>query len=410
MAAVPPSKNTAKIVEEFIRYAQQHLGTVSGLINTVSIFPSVPSPITLPSIVNWTGYFIPPPPPSIGVDSLGQLELNEVEEEELKEQIQQEKERVIDNLNEANEILSSGILSNQLDEDILQTHIANLEETIENPDIINETLRELKIQKNQTTVEGYSIYGNIAPTPNPTITFNTSNSDIQSIFVGDTEPKPVIKKLPQSQNLKLMEAALIKIGVTNTEMIKAVKANSLKESGGQVVVEDLAGYGRTANSRIREIFGDRVAKYTEDQLTQLKKNTPLFTDAIYGVSSGKVGKGLGNTAAGDGYKYRGRGFIQLTGKANYTAASLALYKDTRLVKNPDLALQPQIAADTTAWYIKTGIPYMSKLTGISAVAPTQGNANVLVTSMIAGTAIKRGGKGFLATEALVKVDTYSLQV
>jgi predicted chitinase len=409
MAAVPPSKNTAKIVEEFIRYAQQHLGTVSGLINTVSIFPSAPSPITLPSIVNWSGYFIPPAPPSFGVDSLGQLELNEVEEEELKGEIQTEKERVLNNLNEANEILSSGVLSNELDEDIVQTHIANLEEKIENPDIISETLRDLKIQKKQTTVEGYSIYGNVAPTANTTVTFNGNGDDIQSIFPGDKSVPKLNIKQSTSKNLQLIESSLIKVGITDKAMIKAVKANSLKESQGQIIVEDMEGYAGTTNKRIRFIFGDRAAIYTDAQLDEIKKSAVSFGDLMYGYKT-KKGIGLGNTAPGEGYKFRGRGFIQLTGKSNYTAASLALYKDTRLVTNPDLVLQPQYAADTMAYYIKSGIPYMSKLTGIKAVGPTQADANILVTSMIAGSVVKRGGKGFLSSEALAKVDTYSSQV
>jgi hypothetical protein len=80
MSAIPPSKNTAKIVEEFIRYAQQHLSTVSGLINTVSVFPSAPSPITLPSVVNWTGYFVPPAMASFDINTRGEDELNEVAE------------------------------------------------------------------------------------------------------------------------------------------------------------------------------------------------------------------------------------------------------------------------------------------------------------------------------------------
>jgi hypothetical protein len=80
MSAIPPSKNTAKIVEEFIRYAQQHLSTVSGLINTVSVFPSAPSPVTLPSVVNWTGFFVPPPMTSFDVNARAEDELNEVAE------------------------------------------------------------------------------------------------------------------------------------------------------------------------------------------------------------------------------------------------------------------------------------------------------------------------------------------
>lgn len=50
----------------------------------------------------------------------------------------------------------------------------------------------------------------------------------------------------------------------------------------------------------------------------------------------KIGKNLGNTQHGDGYKYRGRGFVQLTGRANYVKAGKKLEID--LVGNPDLAL------------------------------------------------------------------------
>ena len=59
---------------------------------------------------------------------------------------------------------------------------------------------------------------------------------------------------------------------------------------------------------------------------------------------------IGNTKIGDGWRYRGRGFLQLTGRYNYTAASRAL--GLNLVKNPDLALKPEIAAKTAVWYWK----------------------------------------------------------
>lgn len=60
--------------------------------------------------------------------------------------------------------------------------------------------------------------------------------------------------------------------------------------------------------------------------------------------TGKLAKALGNTpeADGDGYKYRGRGFVQITGRANYAKAGKALGVD--LVGNPDMALQPTVAA------------------------------------------------------------------
>lgn len=57
---------------------------------------------------------------------------------------------------------------------------------------------------------------------------------------------------------------------------------------------------------------------------------------------------LGNTQPGDGRRFKGRGFIQLTGRANYEAAGRALGLD--LVNNPELAAQPENAARVAAWY------------------------------------------------------------
>ncbi len=61
---------------------------------------------------------------------------------------------------------------------------------------------------------------------------------------------------------------------------------------------------------------------------------------------------LGNNRPGDGYAYRGRGFIQLTGRANYKRYGEYLGLD--LVNNPELAADPQVALLIAAkyWSIK----------------------------------------------------------
>mgnify|MGYP000679869828 CR=1 FL=1 len=56
----------------------------------------------------------------------------------------------------------------------------------------------------------------------------------------------------------------------------------------------------------------------------------------------KIGKALGNTLPGDGYKFRGRGYVQITGRRNYSKASTITGVD--LLADPDKALDPVIAA------------------------------------------------------------------
>lgn len=56
---------------------------------------------------------------------------------------------------------------------------------------------------------------------------------------------------------------------------------------------------------------------------------------------------LGNLGAPDGERFKGRGFVQLTGRANY-----ALHGGAQLIENPDLANDPEIAARLLASFLK----------------------------------------------------------
>lgn len=81
----------------------------------------------------------------------------------------------------------------------------------------------------------------------------------------------------------------------------------------------------------------------------------------YDVSSKNVAnqiraRRMGNTKIGDGILFCGKGFVQLTWKANYMAATRALqpyFPGIDLVKNPNDAMIPEVAAHTMAHYIRT---------------------------------------------------------
>lgn len=70
-------------------------------------------------------------------------------------------------------------------------------------------------------------------------------------------------------------------------------------------------------------------------------------------TSPKTAKILGNKHPGDGIKYHGRGFIQITGRDNYRMAGEAL--GLPLEQKPELAAKPDVAAKIAIWYWKTRV-------------------------------------------------------
>lgn len=62
----------------------------------------------------------------------------------------------------------------------------------------------------------------------------------------------------------------------------------------------------------------------------------LYVRSAEKLANEVYGGRMGNNEVGDGFKYIGRGAIQLTGKDNYTRCSIELFDDLRLVEDPDL--------------------------------------------------------------------------
>lgn len=77
--------------------------------------------------------------------------------------------------------------------------------------------------------------------------------------------------------------------------------------------------------------------------TQFERNPEKIANKVYGGRAD-----LGNTEDGDGWRFHGRGLIQLTGRSNYTVCGLAL--DKPFAELPELVLEPENATLSAGWF------------------------------------------------------------
>ena len=128
--------------------------------------------------------------------------------------------------------------------------------------------------------------------------------------------------IPDSVIAQIPETAA-KFNITNNLRLAHFLAQCGHESGGFKAVSENVNYSA---SGLKGIFG----KYFPGNLAESYARQPQkIASRVYG---GRMGNGPEST--GDGYKYRGRGYIQLTGKQNYTNFAKFIGEDT--VSNPDL--------------------------------------------------------------------------
>lgn len=115
-------------------------------------------------------------------------------------------------------------------------------------------------------------------------------------------------------------------------------AQTAHESASFTAVKENLNYSAKA---LRAVF----KKYfpTDELAEQYARQPEKIANRVYANRMGN-----GDEASGDGWRFRGRGLIQLTGKNNYTSCSADIHVD--LIANPEWLESPQGAVSSALWY------------------------------------------------------------
>jgi putative chitinase len=135
-----------------------------------------------------------------------------------------------------------------------------------------------------------------------------------------------------------LNEAFARFAINTPARIAGFMGQAMHETGGLRTLTENLNYRmealvRTWPSRFKSL----------DAAAPFHRQPEKIANMVY---ANRMGNGAPET--GEGWKYRGRGIFQLTGKANYEAAGKALGVD--LVNDPDQVAQPRMAALTAGWY------------------------------------------------------------
>ena len=135
--------------------------------------------------------------------------------------------------------------------------------------------------------------------------------------------------------------AMAEFGITTPARARMFLAQLAHESAGFAITEESLFY--RGAERLRAVWPSRFGGKSDAELARYLKNPHALASNVYASRMGN-----GDEASGDGWRYRGRGLIQLTGFNNYLAAAIALGID--FVVDPDAVADPDVAARVAAWF------------------------------------------------------------
>ncbi len=176
----------------------------------------------------------------------------------------------------------------------------------------------------------------------------------------NVDPKEIIKLNNFDMSTKLKPGQMVKVPdyskpLDKQKTKKSEKLDTDKTVTGTTEEALLRMYAKKANIKGNELvaFLSQVAHETMNfkHMVELGGSNDFKKyDPTYAPSKAKQ---LGNIKPGDGEKYKGRGFIQLTGRYNYAKAGEAL--NLPLESKPELVEKPEVAAKVAIWYWKNRV-------------------------------------------------------
>ena len=196
---------------------------------------------------------------------------------------------------------------------------------------------EIKVKEwqaaNNLTADGIvgdGTWGKLFPNNNPT-TLPASSFKLTNLK--GHIPDSVISMIPDTAT---------KFGITNPLRLAHFLAQCGHESGGFKAVNENLNYG------VKGLLGTFPKYFNATTAAQYERKPEMIASKVYG---GRMGNGP--EATKDGYKFRGRGYIQLTGKDNYSAFDK--FVDEDILGNPDL-VATKYPLMSAAWFFnKNGL-------------------------------------------------------
>lgn len=142
-----------------------------------------------------------------------------------------------------------------------------------------------------------------------------------------------------------LNAAMAKYSINTPARAAAFIAQAGHESAQLTVLVENLNYSA---QRLAAVWPGRFAIDKSAAVPQPNALALSLGGLPEAIANSVYGGRMGNTLPGDGWRYRGRGLFQLTGKDNYRRCGLAL--GLPLIDEPDLMLEPGPAAMAAAWF------------------------------------------------------------